>query len=647
MGQKPLEDRISEIEELAKTCPSALKTSVKQVLIEYFGNSFELEEGVTTENVGLLKHLGRLHAAYAGLPLLEKASKAFCGLNFFSYLEDFDDEKIYGNIPHLANFLTALKRENFSTSFAEELSRRSESYRRFQMGRFPSFTEYILDRISSEYDGYYPFSEKVSVDKSKKLSAFYEFALASAQSKHLNEISWPEICYDAVHNFFTSDENSLQFAKRVTQVVKNGKCADVGEVLEVANVDLPEGCEAIRRLGKPGNVCTTYLVKSAVGVNVAIKVPHDNIPENVQREVIVKNTSRLWKVHSPYILREHYAHPHKGKWLVIMEPYEKTLEDRIKETGKMPFLEAMKYFEQIADGLAACHKQKIVHPDLAPYNIGIDSDGNIKIADFNEGMYPETSELKQGGIRYSAPQRFRNESLTPCSNLWSLAIIFYEMLTGNILFSSPAHSESQRDARKSYILQVHSELEQAYHNSHSYEKDNELKVKKEKQLDELVKLESIHSPNSMECIRALRDLLLLEREFEQESPFNAAIDKQTSGHVLLKPEDVEKFVFIEKYRYECELSMGHKRYSTRIHKFGERLNGISRDKTSQIFQYSILESLKTQLAGYFEKYDLEKTGGALVSGAYDLPFRHFNDILVRELSIELLEIEMKAFNVHG
>ncbi len=244
------------------------------------------------------------------------------------------------------------------------------------------------------------------------------------------------------------------------ELMKRGECKDLGELIEVASLDLPDWLQPLHRIGK-GNVGKVYRARDTfLNSDVAVKVVGDTSEKS--KRTSVNSIPNLWNVSNPYVLKHHIGLPHKGKTVVIMDLFEKTLEQRLVEAGgKLPFLEAMKYFEQIADGLAACHKQKITHPDLAPYNIGIDSKGDIKIADFNEGMYPETGELKYGGIRYSAPERFKNEPLTPKSNLWSLGVILYEMLTGELLFSSKEYNKMERDEQRAHVIHNQSKFNSA------------------------------------------------------------------------------------------------------------------------------------------------------------------------------------------
>lgn len=112
---------------------------------------------------------------------------------------------------------------------------------------------------------------------------------------------------------------------------------------------------------------------------------------------------------------------------------------------------------QIAKGLNAFHRQEMIYQDLRPENIMIDKDGVVKIIDFGAVYVPGIEEMRQineltvmpGTARYSAPEYFLGEQPKTNADLFSLAIIAYEMLAGKLPYGmSLGKAKSQNDINK-------------------------------------------------------------------------------------------------------------------------------------------------------------------------------------------------------
>src|SRR5579862_1345033 len=108
-----------------------------------------------------------------------------------------------------------------------------------------------------------------------------------------------------------------------------------------------------------------------------------------------------------------------------------------------PLDRVMQYGLQIADGVAAAHSKGIVHRDLKPGNILVTADGRVKILDFGlatlQTVAPTDATLTRGltdpgtvvgTIGYMSPEQARGETVDARSDLWSMGVIFYELLTG-------------------------------------------------------------------------------------------------------------------------------------------------------------------------------------------------------------------------
>lgn len=135
-----------------------------------------------------------------------------------------------------------------------------------------------------------------------------------------------------------------------------------------------------------------------------------------------------------------------------------TLREKI-ERGEIPLLDALKIAEQIADALAVAHEAHIIHRDIKPENIMIRRDGYAKILDFglakpvthsrNGGNEDETIQLVKtqpgmvmGSVRYMSPEQARGKQTDERTDVWSLGVVLYEMLTGENPFNGETVSDS-------------------------------------------------------------------------------------------------------------------------------------------------------------------------------------------------------------
>src|ERR671926_314035 len=114
-----------------------------------------------------------------------------------------------------------------------------------------------------------------------------------------------------------------------------------------------------------------------------------------------------------------------------------TLKERIRRLGRLPVVEAVAYAIEVARAPGAAHQQGIVHRDIKPQNILIDEEGTAKVTDFGiarslteEGLTAEGRVL--GTTDYVSPEQALGHAVDGRSDLYSLGIVLFEMLTGDV-----------------------------------------------------------------------------------------------------------------------------------------------------------------------------------------------------------------------
>lgn len=251
-------------------------------------------------------------------------------------------------------------------------------------------------------------------------------------------------------NFLTPDKNAIKLNLSITKTDQ--------DLLETNSF-------FTNMIGKKFN--NTYQVEEMIGEGgmgavfrcihlllrneVAIKImsPHilnkENYLKRFRREARVG-----WFLAHPNIIKVfEFSQSQDGLFFMVMEYFKgETLKHYIKRAAPIPFLRALEIIEPICNALEVTHKRKILHRDLKPANIliGMQDDeetiklsdfGIIKLLEYDKQIAGEDTNLTQKGdivgtVNYMSPEQLMNYNLTAASDIYSLGLILYEMLTGEL-----------------------------------------------------------------------------------------------------------------------------------------------------------------------------------------------------------------------
>ncbi len=127
-----------------------------------------------------------------------------------------------------------------------------------------------------------------------------------------------------------------------------------------------------------------------------------------------------------------------GAYFIVMEFVEGTdLKQRLRRDGALPVPTTIEMARQIAAALDASHKSGLIHRDIKPHNILLTRDGKVKVTDFGIAKLVTDGEdtgVILASVHYVSPEHVRGEMSTPCSDIYSLGCVLYEMLTGHTVF---------------------------------------------------------------------------------------------------------------------------------------------------------------------------------------------------------------------
>jgi serine/threonine-protein kinase len=194
-----------------------------------------------------------------------------------------------------------------------------------------------------------------------------------------------------------------------------------------------------------GGFGTVYLAQDTwIDKKVAIKVPHR---QNVDFGDLLREPRLLATLSHPNIVAILTAEKQENIFFIVMEyvPGD-TLEMIISRDGAIDLPQALDYTCQICNALDHAHQQGVIHRDLRPGNVLVTEGGVLKVADFGTSRFIEIAAHGTtviGSPPYMAPEQFHGKAVF-ASDIYSLGITMYQMLTGALPYATPSPADLER-----------------------------------------------------------------------------------------------------------------------------------------------------------------------------------------------------------
>lgn len=206
--------------------------------------------------------------------------------------------------------------------------------------------------------------------------------------------------------------------------------------------------QIIRTIGE-GGMANVYLAYDTIlDRNVAVKILRGDLAEDekfvrkFQREAISASS-----LTHPNIVEMYDVGEDDGRYFIVMEYVEGiTLKSLIKRRGSLTLSEVIDIMLQLTSAIACAHDSYIIHRDIKPQNVLILDDGRVKITDFGIAMALNSNELTQtnsvmGSVHYLPPEQANGTGATVKSDIYSLGILMYELVTGTLPFKGDSAVE--------------------------------------------------------------------------------------------------------------------------------------------------------------------------------------------------------------
>ncbi|MFQ5605819.1 MAG: serine/threonine-protein kinase, partial [bacterium] len=199
----------------------------------------------------------------------------------------------------------------------------------------------------------------------------------------------------------------------------------------------------LEKLGEGGMGVVYKAEDTKLKRQVALKfLPTNALQGQAEKERFLREAQAVAALNHANIAHIYAIEEHDGRMFIAMEFIEgKSLEEMVGANGgsPLPLDKAIDYANQIAAGLQAAHEKGIVHRDIKSANIMVTDKGQVKIMDFGLAKLTNRSKMTVEGstlgtAAYMSPEQARGEALDKRSDIWSLGVVLYEMISGQMPF---------------------------------------------------------------------------------------------------------------------------------------------------------------------------------------------------------------------
>lgn len=207
---------------------------------------------------------------------------------------------------------------------------------------------------------------------------------------------------------------------------------------------LPDRYTGPQPIGRGGMGEIFRATDTSLGRAVAIKVLDDRYArdENVRARFTREALAAARLSGNPSIVTIYDVGEHAERPYIVMEYLPGgSLEERLRDGGPVLVRQALEWLEQAANALDAAHREGVVHRDVKPANLLLDRGGRVHVADFGIASAAGMDSLTQTGTvlgtaSYLSPEQAKGERTTPASDLYSLAVVAFELFTGRRPFEA-------------------------------------------------------------------------------------------------------------------------------------------------------------------------------------------------------------------
>lgn len=245
----------------------------------------------------------------------------------------------------------------------------------------------------------------------------------------------------------TTNPDTLKFCGECGTQLPSFEDVEVTETMETPKGELTTGStiggryQIIEELGKGGMGRVYRVLDKKLNEEIALKLIKPEISRDkkiverfsnelkIARKIVHKNIARMFDLNED-----------NGTHYITMEFVRgEDLKKLIRKMGSLSAGQAIPIAKQICEGLGEAHRLGVVHRDLKPQNVMVDEDGNARIMDFGIARSIETKGITGAGVmigtpEYMSPEQVEGKEVDPRSDIYSLGVILYEMVTGQVPF---------------------------------------------------------------------------------------------------------------------------------------------------------------------------------------------------------------------